>query len=65
MHHFQERHQTVFCVIMRLSLLSSKESIIKQLVDLVFVISEIIKVSLADNIHLSSDYSGYHQNLIQ
>ena len=47
MHHFQERHQTVFCAIVRLSLLSSKESIIKQLVDLVFVISEIIEVSVS------------------
>ena len=45
--------------------------IIKQLLDSVFVISGIIKVSvsvisaLADNTYLDLDYSGYHKNLIQ
>ena len=49
--------------------------IIKQLLDSVFVISGIIKVSVsvislsfppsADNTYLDLDYSGYHKNLIQ
>ena len=52
-----------------------KENIIKQLLDSVFVISRIIKVSIrvhqpqpsasADNPYLDLDYSGYHKNLIQ
>ena len=60
---------------MRLSLFSSKQCIIKQLLDSVFVISRIIKVSVkgyqpqpsasADNPYLDLDYSGYHENLIQ
>ena len=49
------------------------QCIIKQLVDLVFVISRIIKVSgyqpkpkaEADNPYLDLNYSGYHKNLIQ
>ena len=51
------------------------QCIIKQLSDLVFVISRIIKVSVrddqpqpsasADNPYLDLDYSGYHKNLIQ
>ena len=66
---------TVIAAIMRLSLFSSKQCIIKQLLDSVFVISGIIKVSvlvlsaqpsaLADNTYLDLDYSGYHKNLIQ
>ena len=47
---------------------------IKQLLDLVFVISEIIKVSWpskylpsasSDNNYLDLDYSRFHKNLIQ
>ena len=51
------------------------QCIIKQLLDSVFVISRIIKVSVrviqpqpsasADNPYLDLDYSGYHKNLIQ
>ena len=43
------------------------QCIIKQLLDSVFVISRIIKVSegLSDNSYLDLDYSGYHKNLIQ
>ena len=42
------------------------QCIIKQLLDSVFVISRIIKVSAsADNPYLDLDYSGYHKNLIQ
>ena len=60
--------------ITRLSLFSSKQCIIKQLLDSVFVISGIIKVEVsvlsqpsasADNTYLDLDYSGYHKNLIQ
>ena len=53
--------------IMRLSLFSLKQCIIKQLLDSVFVISGIIKVSVSviDNTYLDLDYSGYHKNLIQ
>ena len=57
---------------MRLSLFSIKQCIIKQLLDSVFVISGIIKVSvsvisLSLRLRLISDldYSGYHKNLIQ
>ena len=41
------------------------QCIIKQLLDSVFVISRIVKVSTsADNPHLDLDqYSGYHKNL--
>ena len=39
--------------------------IIKQLLDSVFVISGIIKVSVSVNTYLDLDYSGYHKNLIQ
>ena len=58
---------------MRLSLFSSKQCIIKQLLDSVFVICGITKVSVsyqaqpsasADNTYLDLDYSGYHKNLI-
>ena len=41
------RKYTVFCAIMRLSLFALKQCIIKQLLDSVFVISEIIKVSVS------------------
>ena len=41
------------------------QCIIKQLLDLVFVISRIIKLSVDDNPYLDLDYSGYHKNLIQ
>ena len=46
------------------------QCIIKQLLDSVFVISRIIKVSVRvisvrDNSYLDLDYSGYHKNLIQ
>ena len=51
------------------------QCIIKQLLDSVFVIFRIIKVSVtsyqpqpsasADNPYLDIDYSGYHKNLIQ
>ena len=52
MHDFQEQCQvygqrTMFGAIMRLSLLALKQCIIKQLLDSVFVISEIIKVSVS------------------
>ena len=61
MHDFQEQCQvhgqrsknmacrklTVFGTIMRLSLFALKQCIIKQLLDSVFVISEIIKVSVS------------------
>ena len=48
---------------MRLSLFSSKQCIIKQLLDSVFVISGVIKVEVrplasADNTYLDLDYSG-------
>ena len=44
------------------------QCIIKQLLDSVFVISRIIKVSVrlsAEAAYLYLDYSGYHKNLIQ
>ena len=43
-----------------------KQCIIKQLLDSVFVISEIIKVSVSViSVSVISDYFGYHKNLIQ
>ena len=45
------------------------QCIIKQLLDSVFVISRIVKVSVirlsAEAAYLYLDYSGYHKNLIQ
>ena len=44
------------------------QCIIKQLLDSVFVVSRIIKVSVrlsAEAAYLYLDYSGYHKNLIQ
>ena len=72
---FTDSKVKLIAAIMRLLLFSSKQSIIKQLLDSVFVISRIIKVSVicyqpqpsasADNTYLNLDYSGYHKNLIQ
>ena len=65
---------TVIAAIMLLSLFPSKQCIIKQLLDSVFVISGIIKGSVsvnqrhsasADNTYFDLDYSGYRKNLIQ
>ena len=54
---------------MRLSLFALEQCVIKQLLDSVFVISGIIKVSVSvsDNtyMYLDLDYSEYHKNLIQ
>ena len=66
----------MIAAIIGLSFVSSKQCIIKQLLDEVFVISGIIKISIgqcyqpqpsasADNTYLDLDYSGYHRNLIQ
>ena len=49
---------------MCLSFFSSKQCIIKQLLDSGSVIPRIIKVSVSV-ISLDLDYSGYHKNLIQ
>jgi len=46
---------------MRLSLFFLKHCIIKQLLDSVFVISEIIKVSVSVITYLDLDYTGYHK----
>ena len=47
MHDFQEQRQTIFRTTVCLSLFSSNQCIIKKLLDLVFVTSEIIiKVSV-------------------
>ena len=40
------------------------QCIIKQLLDSVFVISVIMKVSVRVNPYLNLDYYGYHKNLI-
>ena len=57
---------------MRLWLFSSKQCIIKQLLDSVFVNNQGLgkcyqpkPSASADNTYLDLDYSGYHKNLIQ
>ena len=72
---FTDSNVRLITAIMRLSLFSSKQCIIKQLLVSVFVISGIIKVSVicyqpqpsasADNNYLNLDYSENHKNLIQ
>ena len=73
---FTDSNVKLSAAIMCLLLFSSKQCIIKQLLDSVFVISGIMKVSvsviislslwlLADNTYLDLDYSGYHKNPIQ
>ena len=64
---FTDSNVKLIAAIMHLSLFSSKQCIIKQLLDSVFVISGIIKVSVicyqpqssasADNTYLNLDYS--------
>ena len=71
---FTDSNVKLIAAIIRLSSFYSKQCIIKQLLNSVFVISGIIKVSVsdislkkasADNTYLDLDYSGYHKNLIQ